>query len=178
MENSIEQTAFQIRQYLLCAGRDQNLAEKAARSYRNALLAKDYDTYLQHAAFLNRIPEVRVDLGWGEILPRANWTPLSPDSEELLDPAHFFGNVGIPILAIYGTLDKNINPVQAMGFLEGLQKTTLKTVCIPGADHNMKVGGSGCVQEQIKGYRDVPGVRRSGGFDEVIVQWLRAPGPW
>lgn len=177
MENSIDQTAFQIRQYLLCAGRDQNLAEKAARSYRNSLLAKDYDTYLQHAAFLNQIPEVRVELGWGEILPRAAWTPLSQDSEDLLDPAPFFRNAGIPILAIYGGLDKNINPRQGVGFLEGLDNKALKTAWIPGADHNMKVGGSGCVQEQINGYRDVPGIRHSGDFDEVLVQWLRAFEP-
>ncbi len=172
MENSIEQAAYQIREYLLCAGRDTALAEKAARSYRESQLAGDYDIYLRNAEFLNQIPEVREELGWGEILPPDVWKPIGPGSEELLDPARVFGKMQIPLLAIYGTLDKNIDPHQAVAFLSGLQRNTIKTVWIPGADHNMRVGGTGCVQEQIARYRTVPNARRSPVFEAAVVGWL------
>ena len=178
MENSIEQTAYQIKQYLLCAEKDEKLAEKAAQCYRNSLLANDYDTYMANAKFLNQIPEIRDELGWGDILPETVWRPISQGSEELLDPASFFGKVGIPILAIYGTLDKNINPHQAVRFLKGLQNENLQTVWIPNADHNMRIGVSGCVQEQINGYREVASARRSMEFEKILTQWLDLLQSW
>ena len=172
MENSIEQTAYQIREYLLCAGLDTSLAEKAAQSYRDSQLAGEYNTYLRNAEFLNQIPEVREELGWGDILPPGAWKPIAPDSEELLDPARVFGKVPIPLLAIYGTLDKNINPHQAVEFLGSLQGAHIKSIWIPGADHNMKVGGSGCIQEQLKRYRTLPDSKRSIRFENTVTDWL------
>ena len=172
MENSIEQTAYQIREYLLCAGRDIPLAEKAAQSYKDSKLAGDYSTYLRNAEFLNQIPEVREELGWGKILPPGAWKPLAPDSEELLDPAPVFGKVPIPLLTIYGTLDKNIDPHQAVDLLGRQQKEYLQNVWIPDADHNMMVGGSGCIQEQLKRYRTVPNISRSIPFENTVIDWL------
>jgi pimeloyl-ACP methyl ester carboxylesterase len=177
MENSIEQTAYQIRQYLLCAGRAPDLAERAAQHYRNALLAVEYAAYLPNAEFLNQIPEIRDELGWGEIIPATAWKPMDADSEELLDPGRMFAQVSIPVLAIYGTLDKNINPNQAVQFLNRQQNKTIQTAWIPGADHNMMVGGSGCVQQQLNGYREVDSPRRSGEFEKVLVQWLSSLAP-
>ncbi len=173
MENSINQTAYQIQEFLLCAGRDRKMAEHAGRAYINSRLAMDYGAYLQYAALLNQISEVRDELGWGGIAPREAWKPLDRDSGEFLDPARAFRQVSIPVLALYGTLDKNIDPHQAVGFLESQQNEHLQTAWIPGADHNMMTGGTGCVQEQINGYKTVPNSRRSQAFKNTLTSWIQ-----
>ena len=172
MQNSIDQTAYQIRQYLLCAGRDRTLAENAGKSYRNSMFAADYQTYLTNAKNLNQIPEIRDELGWGDILPKEYWTPLSRDSEELLDPASSMSEMSLPMLAIYGALDKNIDPLQASAYLGSAKNSNIEVVIIPGADHNMIVGGSGCVQEQLNRYKTVPDPRRSDLYRNTLISSL------
>lgn len=174
MENSIDQSAHQVEQFLRCAGAKSERAKKAHDAYVGAYRATAYQSYLKHAHILSGIPEVMDELGWGEVLDKKDFEAHKKSKEPFLDPAESLKDIQVPVLALYGEYDKNIDPVQAIAAWEGIAARnphiTVKT--IPKADHNMIVGGTGCVQEQIGGYRGVPGRRKSEAFLHTIKDWL------
>jgi pimeloyl-ACP methyl ester carboxylesterase len=176
MENSIRQSAYQVKKYLLCADVSPDSAELAYNSFVSAYMAADYQRYYKNALILNRIPEIRDEMGWGNIVSEDEFIPTDSLSESLINPAELLKDIKIPFLALYGELDKNIDPEQAKTALAEIMKhnrnhrITLST--IPDADHNMIVGGSGCVQEQMNNYRDVKNRKMSEKFYSTVINWL------
>jgi pimeloyl-ACP methyl ester carboxylesterase len=173
MQNSIDQSAYQIEQFLVCAGKSLEFAEKAKSAYKKRNLAEKYEDYYEYALILNNIPEIRDDLGWGEIISKEDYDPLDISSEMFLDPAKIIADIDIPFLAIYGENDKNINIRQAVSFLKSKQNEMITVKIIKNADHNLIVGGSGCIQEQIEGYKGLENPHVSEEFYSVIHHWLQ-----
>jgi hypothetical protein len=173
MQNSIDQSAYQIEQFLICAGKSLEFAEKTKSTYKKRNLAENYENYYQYALILNNIPEIRDDLGWGEIISREDYDTLGISSEMLFDPSNIIAYIDIPFLAIYGENDKNINIRQAISFLKSKQNEMITVKIIKNADHNMIVGGTGCIQEQIEGYKSLENPHVSEDFYSVIINWLK-----
>ncbi len=177
MEDSIEQSAYLVGNLVRCAGRDDATAAEARRRYRARALAPDYAAYRQAAAWLDSLPEIRDDLGWGGVADENDFAPLDEDSEMFLDPGAEFPPLEMPVLVIYGRNDRNIDPVQGeKRFREllgrgdaGLQEIRI----IDGADHNMRLTPDGCVQHQLRGYKDLPSAPVADEFSAVISDWLK-----
>lgn len=178
MQNSIEQSAYLVENLVRCAGRPEATALAAAEQYRRRALAPDYAAYSAAAAWLDSLPEIRDELGWGGIAAAGDWAPPAPDAESFLDPGREFPPLDIPALVIYGANDRNVDPVQGERRFRELLRAgpagRQEIVVIEGADHNLMLTPDGCVQHQLRGYREGTGARLAEAFPAAVAAWLRA----
>lgn len=88
----------------------------------------------------------------------------------------FLCDTEIPYLALYGEKDKNINPHQALEAFNRLKckmgKDNFEVYLIPGADHNMVITETGCIQDQLNGYRNLKEIKISEKFYTIIRLFL------
>ena len=176
LQDSVEQSSYLVENLLLCAGYPADEAAGAREAYRRRAVAPDYAAYRAAAAHLEALPEVRDDLGWAGIVAEEHWAPAGADAERFYDPGGAFGPLDLPVLAIYGENDRNIDPVQgAARFREllGPAPGPLQEIrVLPGADHNMMLTPDGCIQHQFQGYGDVPDAILAPDFLAAIGRWL------
>jgi pimeloyl-ACP methyl ester carboxylesterase len=176
MQSSIEQSAYLVRNYVLCDGRSREEAAAAEDAYLRRGRAQSYAEYLAAAKVLEGIPAIRDSLGWAGIVSEDDFEPADTTSESFFDPSVAVASLGIPILAIFAENDKQIDPVQGAAAYRRLQaeiKQELSSVVmIPGADHNMNLSPRGCMQDQQHGYRSLGGATLSPVFLETVTEWL------
>lgn len=175
--NSLEQSAFLVEQHLLCEGYTPEEADKASQYYVQRGKAQNYEDYVEAAEYLDSIPAVRDDLGWGGIIPEADFVPEGDSSEDFFDPTEIIGAMKIPVLAVFGEKDRQIDPVQGGETYEKLLQESgnefFEVWMIPGADHNMVMSTTGCIGAQRDGYKAMGGIRVPPEFYDVINDWLK-----
>ena len=114
MQSSLEQSAYLVRNYLLCAGRGEDEAAAAEQAFIARRHARDYEEYAAAARRLDALPEIRDELGWAGAVAKSAFRPVEPSSESFLDPAELLeehGGFGMPVLALYAENDRQIDPV-------------------------------------------------------------------
>lgn len=175
MQNSIDQSAYLVRNYVQCDGSSAEISNEAERAYVQRARARTYAEYRTAAEFLEGIPAIRDGLGWAGVETEAEFTPADTTSESFLDPSTTVASLEIPILALYAENDRQIDPVQGAAAYRRLLAGghELSTVAIiPGADHNMNLSPRGCMQDQKDGYKSVGGKTMSPVFLETVTEWL------
>jgi pimeloyl-ACP methyl ester carboxylesterase len=176
MENSIEQSAYLVGNYVLCAGGSPEEGEAAERAYQQRGRARSYPEYLEAAEFLEGIPAIRDGLGWAGIESEENFTPADTTSESFLDPSTMVPSMVMPVLAFFAENDRQIDPVQGAATYRRLMAEANNelsaVVVIPGADHNMILSPRGCIQDQQDSYRSVGGRTLSPVFLDTVAGWL------
>ncbi|HEX6790442.1 MAG TPA: alpha/beta fold hydrolase [Candidatus Krumholzibacteria bacterium] len=181
MQNSIEQGAYLVRNYVLCDGGSPATADSAGAAYRERALARMYTDYREAALVLDSIPAIRDGLGWAGVREQSDFTPADSTSESFFDPSHTWAAQKIPILALYAENDRQIDPLQGAGSFRRIfarNADPLSTVVvIPGADHNMNLSPRGCMQDQRDDYRSIGGKTPSPRFIDAIGAWLDRLNP-
>jgi uncharacterized protein len=176
MESSIDQSAYLVRNYVLCDGGSPQDAEAAEQAYRRRGRARSYSEYRESADVLEGIAAIRDGLGWAGIVPEEQFTPADTTSESFLDPGASLASVDFPVLALFAENDRQIDPIQgatAYGrLLADSDQELSSVVVIPGADHNMNLSPRGCMQDQRGGYRALGGAMISPFFVETVAGWL------
>ena len=176
MESSIRQSAYLVRNYVLCDGGSREQAEAAEQAYLRRGRARAYAEYLAAAEFLERVPAIRDSLGWAGIVPEKYFVPADTTSESFLDPSATVASLEIPILALFAENDRQVDPIQGAKvcrrLLSGEQRELSEVAVIPGADHNMMLSPRGCMQDQKDNYRSVGGATISPVFLETVAGWL------
>jgi pimeloyl-ACP methyl ester carboxylesterase len=176
MESSIEQSAYLVRNYVLCEGGSKEQARAAEESYLKRARARTYPEYRAAAEVLEGIPAIRDGLGWAGVESEEQFTAADTTSEDFLDPSHTIASLKIPILALFAENDRQIDPVQGAAAYRRLVaasgQTLSSVVVIPGADHNMNLSPRGCMQDQRDHYRNVGGATLSPVFLETVKGWL------
>ncbi|HET6347784.1 MAG TPA: alpha/beta fold hydrolase [Candidatus Krumholzibacteria bacterium] len=176
MQNSIDQSAFLVRNYVLCDGGSPDLAAEAEDAYQRRGRATSYTEYHAAAAFLDSIPAIRDGLGWAGVAPDSDFTPADTTSESFLDPSATFAALKIPILALYAENDRQIDAVHGAQacrrFFAAAGQPLSSVAIVPGADHNMNLSPRGCMQDQRDNYSAVGGKTASPVFLATIAQWL------
>lgn len=176
MENSIEQSAYLVRNYVLCEGGSEAAADSAEQAYMQRGRARTYAEYREAAEYLDSIPAIRDGLGWAGVVREEDFSPADTTSESFLDPADTIASLDIPILALYAENDRQIDPVQGAAAFRNLlagSGEALSTVAVvPGADHNMNLSPRGCMQDQRDRYRVLGGPTLSPVFLETVSGWL------
>lgn len=176
MQNSIEQSAYLVRNYVLCAGGTDALADSAQQAYRQRGQARSYADYRAAADILDNIPAIRDGLGWAGVEPEGEFIPPDSTSERFLDPSVMVASLEIPVLALFAENDRQIDPIQGAAayrrILAGASQKLSSVETIPGADHNMNLSPRGCMQDQRDGYRSVGGAVMSPKFLETVDEWL------
>jgi pimeloyl-ACP methyl ester carboxylesterase len=174
--DSVTQSAYQIEQQVLCAGYPPEEAERARDAYIQRERAQTYADYVPAARRLDENPVVRDDLDWGGVVPEAAFAPHPSTWEEFYSPTQSFSRLTMPVLAIFGEKDTQVNPVQgAEVYRCALQRANhplSQVVVIPQADHNMRRTKTGCLKEQQETYGRPGGADYHPEFLETLGQWL------
>lgn len=176
MQNSVEQSAFLVRNYVLCDGGSEAQADSARQAYRQRGRARSYAEYRDAAEILDHIPAIRDGLGWAGVMTEDQFTPPDSTAERFLDPSATVASLEIPVLALYAENDKQIDAAQGAAayrhILKGAKQELSAVVMIPGADHNMNLSPRGCMQDQRDGYRAIGGAVMSTVFLKTVDEWL------
>lgn len=173
--NSIEQSGYLVKKQALCDGSTEEEAGLLYKYYVQRAEAKTYKEYLEAAEYLDKHPVI-IDLGWGGVYPEKDFEPASNSSESFLNPADYIEKADIPVLAIFGEKDTQVDPVQGAESYERAFKMCgnkfYRVVTIPDADHNMRITKTGSLKEQKENYNKEGGSKLAPEFLETIESWL------
>jgi dipeptidyl aminopeptidase/acylaminoacyl peptidase len=176
--DSIDQSAYLVEKQILCEGYDKTEAEKARQCYRQRAHAKTYAEYLEAAEFLAQNEVVSSFLNWGRILSEEQFSPLLPSNEGLFNPITLIEKVTIPVLAVFGEKDTQIDPFQgAEAYEKALKKAGnqfYRVELFPDADHGIMIAETGCMKERRERWRSSDSHGFAPGFIELMQNWLEA----
>jgi pimeloyl-ACP methyl ester carboxylesterase len=150
-EPGVEQFAYQVGRKVACAGGTPEEATLTEELWGRAFTATSYDEYREAMEALLEIPHVK-ELTGQEINEKRKWKPLIEDNPSAFyDPTKVLERTTIPVLAFFGALDKNVDPVQgAEAYEAALQKAGnqyYQVVVIPGVAHTLVPAETGCLTE-------------------------------
>jgi pimeloyl-ACP methyl ester carboxylesterase len=137
-EDSIEQLVYMFGQQLLSTGTPLEEVARFEQYGAQALKATTYVEYREAMEILLAIPDVErvIDL---EMAAESEWQLWPRDIDAFLDPMEIIERTTIPLLVIFGELDKNIDPVQGAEAYETALQTAgnedYQIVVIPGSAH-------------------------------------------
>jgi pimeloyl-ACP methyl ester carboxylesterase len=137
-EDSIEQGAYYVGQQVISEGGSEEQEALVEKYWSQQAKATSYDEYREAMEVLVEIPQIqnRYNL---KITGEDGWKPWPRDIDAFIDPMDIIEHTIIPVLAFFGELDKNIDPVQgAEAYEAALQKagnTDFQIMFIPGVEH-------------------------------------------
>jgi pimeloyl-ACP methyl ester carboxylesterase len=174
--DGVEQSAYLVEKQILCAGYGKSEAKKARNYYRQRAHAKTYQEYLEAAEYLAQNEVVSSFLKWGGILSEEEFSPRGPTNEGFFNPMSLIARTRIPILAIFGERDTQVDPFQAAeAYKKALKKAgnPLNQVKLfPEADHGIMWAETGCIKEQRDRWRLRNSRGFASGYIELMQNWL------
>jgi pimeloyl-ACP methyl ester carboxylesterase len=170
-EASPEQMAYFLSQKFACGGGSVKQAALVEQYWAQFKNAANYDDYREAMDILSGIPQfedyTEITLN---ITEENDWKPKPLDTDTFYNPMNVLEGTTIPVLAFFGELDKNIDPVQGRDAYEAaLQKAGNQdylVVYIPGVAHPLVPAETGCLNEDW-GSEVVP------EYLETMEQWLQ-----
>jgi pimeloyl-ACP methyl ester carboxylesterase len=149
-EDGIEQGAYQTGQRFLCDGGSAEDAAIVEQYWAVMNKAAVYDEYRTAVKILLEIPWI-VNNTPVTLTAEENWNPWPREIDAFFDPTEVLRETTIPVLAFFGELDKNIDPVQgAQAYQSALSEAgnqDFQVIVIPGAGHVMTEVETGCIGE-------------------------------
>lgn len=165
-EDSIDQLAYQLSERLVCDGVPRDQAELAEEWFPQSAKGTTYELFVEAAEILLAIPGMDEYVGT-ELPSEAEWQPWPPEIDSYFDPMTVIEHTTIPVLAIFGDLDKNIDPVQGAEAYEralaAAGNPDYHVEVLPGIGHTMQHQETGCIGE--------PGRVVSERYLELIEEW-------
>lgn len=169
-EDGIEQFAYQVGQVVACAGESVETVEKAEKYWSQMAKATTYFMYKEAADILAAIPSVVQYTGFS-ISEENQWKAWPRDIDAFFDPMEVIKQTTTPVLAVFGELDKNVDPVQgAQAYQSALEQAgnqEYKVQIILGAGHILSLAQTGCLDEFV-GTDYVP------EYLEILEVWLKS----
>jgi len=174
--NSLQQSAYLVKKQIICEGGTFEEGEKAEKYFIKRRTAQTYLEYLEAAEYLDTLGVIK-DLGWGGIIEEKDFTPADKNNISFFNTIGLMQKVRLPVLAIFGEKDTQINPLQGMSeykiALEKAGNQFCKVVFIKGVDHNMREMKTGSLKEQKESYGREGLARLSKEYIEIISKWLK-----
>ena len=168
-EDSIEQMAYQIGQWVVCNGGSAEQAALVELYWSQRAKATSYDEYREAVDALLEIPGVKDYTGL-EITEEKDWKPWSRDWDAFIDPMEVIEHTTIPVLVFFGELDKNIDPVQGAeayeAALQAAGNQDYRIVVIPGVAHTLTSAKTGCLNETW-------GTNYASKYLQTLEAWLQ-----
>jgi dipeptidyl aminopeptidase/acylaminoacyl peptidase len=175
--DGVEQSAYLVEKQVLCEGYSKEEAKTARLYYSQRAHAQNYEEYLEAAEYLDKNPVVSA-MRWGGIQTEEQFSPRPNSHQNFFNPMALIEKMTIPILAIYGDKDTQVDPFQAMEAYEKALKKAgnplSRVEIFPGADHGIISSKTGCLKEQ----RERRGANYAPGFIELMLSWLERLKDW
>jgi dipeptidyl aminopeptidase/acylaminoacyl peptidase len=171
--NSLEQSAYLVEKQILCEGYSEEDAKTAHKYFLQRTRAKTYKEYLEAAEYLDQNPFIR-SIKWGGIKSEDEFSPLPSSNPTFFNPITLVEKITIPVLAIFGEKDTQIDPFQgAEAYEKALKKAGnrfYQVELFPEADHVIFIAKTGCMKEQRERYRS----SYAPGYIELMQTWLES----
>jgi pimeloyl-ACP methyl ester carboxylesterase len=157
-----------VGQAVACSGGSIEDIENAEKYWAQMMKATTYNEYREAADILVNIPAAVQYTGF-TILVQNNWRPLSRNIDSFYDPMDDIKLINIPMLVLYGELDKNVDPVQgAEAYKNAFEisgNANYRIEVIEGAGHILTPAETGCIGEFVSS-EYIP------EYLEILEQWL------
>jgi pimeloyl-ACP methyl ester carboxylesterase len=170
-EASPEQMAYLMGQKVACGGGSAEQAALVEQYWAQWFNATSYAEHREAIEILIAIPRFELQTGVNlTIAEEDDWKPYRRDTDRFFDPMEVIEHTTIPVLAFFGELDKNIDPVQgAEAYEAALQKAgnqDYQVVSIPAMAHTLVPAKTGCLNESW-------GSKLAPEYLETLEAWLQ-----
>jgi hypothetical protein len=123
---------------------------------------------------------VLAEYGVSGVIPEEAWQANDPENEGWWDPVGVLEQVRIPVLAIFGDRDSNLDPIQgAYAWRRALEQAgnpDFRIEILPGADHLLGMSETSCINEQDETFEQVLQEQGYGPLAESLAAFQREPG--
>lgn len=175
----VEQGAYLVSAQAICAGVSREVADRMRRILSEIEKAQTYDEYVEYKNQLDSMPGIEAASIFGYRRgprPKDEWHPPNPEGAYFWDPIGVIEKTTIPVLAVFGERDTQIDPFQgAQAYREALTRAGnrhFRVELIPGSDHNIILSETGCLEERERRTR-----RGWTGYApqylDIIEDWLK-----
>lgn len=175
----VDQGAYLVSAQAICAG----FPDEQAEQMRNLLGAIErvptYEDFVVYKQSLDALPGIRGATIFGYtmgIMPEEEWHGYDPGSEYFWDPMEVIEQTKIPVLAFFGEKDTQVDPFQgAMAYQEALERAgnpNSRVELIPGADHNIILSETGCLEEREKRWPR-EWTKYAPEYLDILEEWLK-----
>jgi len=178
-EAGVEQGAYLITAQARCAGLPAEDAERVEYLIGAASRARTYDEYVRYRAPLADYPALRAvaELGFNiGVRPEGDWHEDDLEGDYYWDPMEIIERTTIPVLAFFGEKDTQADPIQgAQAYRAALERagnTNFRVELIAGADHNIIISETGCLEERRRRSRRA-WTDYAPEYLDTLEQWLR-----
>lgn len=167
-EDGIEQQVYQWTQQARCGGASDDEVALMEQHGAQALKAATYAEYRAAMEPLLTIPNISRYVGVSiELASEDEWAPWPRGIDAFFDPMEVVESTTIPVLAIFGAQDIQVDPMQGAdayrAALERAGNRMFHVETIPDVGHTLKPSTNGCAVE---------GGGLPDRYAELIIDWL------
>ena len=150
-ENSVEQESYLLEKFMICENYPAEEAQKARQLNRQRFYAENYKDYREAGEYINNHPAAQtLEITWA-MVEEANFKPRSKASPVFIDPMPIIAQTTIPVLAMFGEKDCNVNSAQGVEAynkaLQAAENKFYRVAMIPNANHMLYATETGCALE-------------------------------
>ena len=181
----VEQGAYLVTAQAVCAGLPEEDRQQVEYLFSAVERARTYEEYVRYKRALADYPALEsleglLNVRVGYLRPREDWHLEDLEGDYYWDPMQVIETITIPVLAVFGDRDTQIDPVQgAEAYREALARggnPHSRVELVPGTDHNILLSETGCLGERERrsraGWRDYP-----PAYLDLIEEWLTGLRP-
>jgi pimeloyl-ACP methyl ester carboxylesterase len=174
-ESNTEQESYLLEKFMICENYPPEEAQKARRLNLQRYYAENYKDYREAAEYINNHPAAQLLEITEPLIAEDEFTPPDKSAGTFLDPMGIVAETRIPVLALFGEKDNNVDPVQGVEAYEKVLKAAgnefYRVETIPAANHMLYATQAGCARELMvqiqKGKPDF-----APGTLTVLADWL------
>jgi pimeloyl-ACP methyl ester carboxylesterase len=158
--SGVDQTTYQDMAIALCTETPLGQADRRKELLAELDAARKYKTYEGYVHYREVIEDlfstaVQAPQGHGfEVIPEKDWQANDSANENWWNPIEVIEQAKIPVLAIFGDKDPQIDPIQgAYAYREALKKAgnpVSRVELFPKANHGIAVSETGCPADDVQ----------------------------
>jgi pimeloyl-ACP methyl ester carboxylesterase len=178
-EAGVDQGAYLVSAQVLCAGIPEVEARQIEHLLSSIERVQTFDEYVHYKEVLDSLPGIGLAAPFGYrlgVVSEGEWHVNDPNGEYFWDPIQVIEHVTIPVLAFFGELDTQADPIQgAQAYLEALERAGnpyFRVELIPGTDHNIILSDTGCLDERERRSRR-GWTNYAPEYLDTLEEWLR-----
>ena len=157
-ESGIDQTGYQAMAFGLCKAMPKEKLAERDRLLKELDQNRSYETYAGYLAYRKSMADlaalVPVSLDNWPVTSEETWQANPIEDEGVWNPVPVFSQAKVPVLAIFGGQDRQLDPLQgAFAYRKALSEAgnpKNQVEVFPNADHLMLTSKTGCPDELQK----------------------------
>ncbi|MFA7419151.1 MAG: CocE/NonD family hydrolase [Melioribacteraceae bacterium] len=179
-ENSIEQWNYLLEKQMVCEGYSKERAAESIKMFSTLRQTEDKNKFDESLSYFITHPLIVKSVNYdSSFTERAKkWWPreINLNDESHFNPADLLEKITIPVFMVYGEMDTQIDPLQAMDAYKKAMKKNgnplFKIKMLAGVDHNMCTAKKGCLNE-IAEMNKTNSYKVSPLYIETLNEWLK-----